>query len=91
MKESPCLWISPSLIPGASITRGTRIDLTLRPLKAEGFTACTLVIYQEFAGRRLELPLSPAGEWEDRSLFTVSYTAPEEPELIWYSFRFTRS
>ena len=77
--------------PYGAVPCGTRIDLTLRPLKAEGFTACTLVIYQEFAGRRLELPLSPAGEWEDRSLFTVSYTAPEEPELIWYSFRFTRS
>ena len=58
--------------PYGAVPCGTRIDLTLRPLKAEGFTACTLVIYQEFAGRRLELPLSPAGEWEDRSLFTVS-------------------
>ena len=78
-------------IPYGAVPCGTRIDLTLRPPRAEGFTACTLVIYQEFAGQRLELPLSPAGEWEDRSLFTISYTAPEEPELIWYSFRFTRS
>ena len=30
--------------PYGAVPCGTRIDLTLRPLKAEGFTACTLVI-----------------------------------------------
>ena len=76
--------------PYGAVPCGTKIDLTLRPPAAEGFLACTLVLYQEFANRRIELPLHPAGFEGDRALFTGSYTAPGEPELIWYSFRFTR-
>ena len=36
------------------------------------------------------MPAGLAGEEEDRAVFTGSYSAPEQPELIWYGFRLRR-
>ena len=74
---------------GAAVC-GQEILFTCRPLASEGFTHCTLVLHREFAGQSQELELSPAGFLGDRVCFSTAFTAPEEPELIWYHFRFWR-
>lgn len=73
--------------PYGAVPCGTKITLTLRPARAEGFTACALLLHREFAGEREEHSLLPAGTDEEQAYFTVSYDAPAEPELIWYTFR----
>ena len=40
---------------------------------------------------RREIELSPAGFLGDRVCFSTVFRAPEEPELVWYHFRFRRS
>ncbi len=72
--------------PFGAVSCGTEVSFTLRPLPQEQFTACTLLIWQEFAftGQEIDLP-GGAG------LFSGTFTAPDEPELIWYGFRFTRA
>ena len=74
---------------GAAVC-GQEILFTCRPLASEGFTHCALVLHREFAGQSQELELSPAGFLGDRVCFSTAFTAPEEPELIWYHFRFWR-
>ena len=72
--------------PFGAVACGTEVRFTLRPLAKEKFTACTLLVWNEFAFHSQEVELSAPGE----GLFTGTFTAPEEPELIWYGFRFTR-
>ena len=74
--------------PFGAVRLGTEVTLTLRPLAQEQFSGCTLLLYEEFCGRRREIELPPLGRSGD--LFSGSFTAPEAPELIWYAFRFTR-
>ena len=65
---------------------GSDVTLTLRPLVRENFVSCTLVAWKEFAvcSEEMVLPMQGPG------LFRGVYTVPNEPELLWYSFRFTR-
>ena len=77
-------------VPFGAVPCGTEVQLTLRPQAQDGFTACELILCGEFAQSLDEVPLSPAEEAEGLSLFRGSYTVPQEPELIWYTFRFTR-
>ena len=74
---------------GAAVC-GQEVLFTCRPLASEGFTHCALVLHREFAGQSQELELAPAGFLGDRVCFSTAFTAPEEPELIWYHFRFWR-
>ena len=74
---------------GAAVC-GQEVLFTCRPLASEGFTHCALVLHREFAGQSQEVELSPAGFLGDRVCFSTAFTAPEEPELIWYHFRFWR-
>lgn len=76
--------------PYGAVTCGTLISLTLRPLLQEDFTVCTLIATAEFSGARLELPLRIAGTEDDRQLFTGSFYAPPQPDLLWVCFRFRR-
>ena len=76
--------------PFGAVACGCAVTFSLRPLSAEGFRECTLVITGEFAGTREEIPLRRAGTEEDRDLFTGLCTAAAQPELMWYCFRFTR-
>ncbi len=77
-------------IPYGAVPCGAKITITLRPRRAEGFSACTLLLYEEFTETCWEVPMPPAGEDGDRVLFSCTYDAPEQPELIWYSFRLRR-
>ncbi len=77
--------------PFGAVPCGTEITLSLHPLTSEGFRGCELILYGEFANERRAVALTNAGTEGDRTLFTGSYTAFDEPELIWYCFRFTRT
>ena len=50
-------------LPFGAVPCGTTITLSLRPLAAEGFRGCHLIVTGEFSGTREEIALSPAGAW----------------------------
>jgi len=77
--------------PFGAVTPGQEVTFTLRPHVWEGFTRCRLRVREEFAGQDRELTLSLTGTEGDRSVFRGVYTAPAQPDLVWYSFRFDRS
>ncbi len=74
---------------GAAVC-GTAVTFTCRPLAREGFTHCALVVRTDFSGKTWETELSPAGLWGERVGFSTVLTVPEEPELLFYHFRFWR-
>lgn len=76
--------------PYGAVPCGARITITLRPRKAEGFSSCQLLLFEEFADAYWEISLSRIGEEGDRVLFSGSCDAPDQPELIWYGFRLRR-
>ena len=69
---------------------GETVTLHVRPLGCEGFTHCALVLFQEFSGVTRELELTPVCWDGERFRFSLSFPAPEEPELVWYHFRLWR-
>ena len=76
--------------PFGAVPLGTAVSLTLRPHGWEGFTRCDLIALHEFSGLRREIPFTPGGAEGDRRLFRLTFTAPAQPELVWYCFRFRR-
>ena len=68
---------------GAAVC-GATVRFAVRP-GDENVTGVTLLLRREFAGTEQEMALSPGddGRWQG------VYTAPEEPELLWYAFRFS--
>ncbi len=74
---------------GAAVC-GQSIQFSCRPLCAEGFTHCAIVLCHEFSGARQEVELRFAGHAGERVCFSGAVTAPSEPELLWYHFRFWR-
>ncbi|MBD5162294.1 MAG: glycoside hydrolase family 13 protein [Oscillibacter sp.] len=76
--------------PYGAVPCGAKITVTLRPDRSEKFSACSLVLFEEFADAYWEQPLTLAGEETGRTLFTGSYDAPDQPELIWYGFHLRR-
>ena len=70
--------------PFGAVSCGTAVSFTVTP--GPDYCACSLVTYGEFADLRAETPLSPCPEG-----FTGTFTAPDTPELVWYTFRFTRT
>ena len=69
--------------PFGAVPCGTAVTLTVTP--EEDFAACAAVTFGEFAGCRGETPLLPCPGG-----FSGVFTAPDAPELVWYTFRFTR-
>ena len=69
--------------PFGAVSCGTAVSLTLTP--EPGFSACHLLTFREFADHHEATALSPCPAG-----FSGVYTAPDTPELVWYSFRFTR-
>ena len=76
--------------PFGAVTPLTKVTFTLRPHIWEGFTACTLLTYGEFANSCLETDLPKVCNKLDRAVFSGTFTAPAQPELVWYTFRFRR-
>ena len=69
--------------PFGAVACGAEVSFTLRD---GDYYACELLVHREFAGVDEVCPLPPA---EDG--FSGIYTAPQEPDLCWYAFRFTRA
>ena len=76
--------------PFGAVSCGAGLTLHTRPLAAEGFTHCSLILRAEFAGWEAERELTPGPTEGDRIRFDVTFPAPEEPDLLWYHFRFWR-
>ncbi|MBQ0037735.1 MAG: glycoside hydrolase family 13 protein [Clostridiales bacterium] len=66
--------------PFGAVPCGTEISFTLFP--DPSVTACTMLLFREFAYVDEELPLS-----RQDNFYTGTLTAPSAPELIWYGFR----
>ena len=76
--------------PFGAVPCGQRVTFRCRPLAREAFTHCALVLFHEFSHRTQEVELSCLGPEGERVCFGGTVSAPEEPELTWYSFRFWR-
>ena len=77
--------------PYGAVPCGAPVTLHVRPEGWEGFVRCTLLLRQEFSGQDREWEL-PAEGWDgERQRFSLTFPAPETPELCWYAFRFTRA
>ena len=77
--------------PFGAVSCGEPVTFHCRPLKAEGFTHCSLVMHQEFSNLLKEYQMSYIGEEKDgRLCFATEILAPETPDLVWYYFRFWR-
>lgn len=72
--------------PFGAVPVGTEVRFTLRPDGSEGFARCTLLCHAEFADTFSETELPAC-----HGVFSGTYVAPARPDLVWYSFRFTRS
>lgn len=69
--------------PFGAVACGAEVSFTLRD---GDYYACELLVHREFAGVDEVCPLPPA-----EGGFSGIYTAPQEPNLCWYAFRFTRA
>ena len=67
--------------PFGAVACGAEVSFTLRD---GDYYACELLVHREFAGVDEVCPLPPA-----EGGFSGIYTAPQEPDLCWYAFRFT--
>lgn len=76
--------------PFGAVPCGTPVAFHCRPLTSEGFSHAALVLRFEFSDRTEELELTAEGAQAERFRFGSVFTAPAEPELIWYHFRFWR-
>lgn len=69
--------------PFGAVCCGAAVNFTVTP--GPEFCACALLTFGEFADAHGETALLPCPGG-----FSGVFTAPEKPELVWYSFRFTR-
>ena len=69
--------------PFGAVACGAEVSFTLRD---GDYYACELLIHREFAEVDEVCPLPPA-----EGGFSGIYIAPQEPDLCWYAFRFTRA
>lgn len=76
--------------PYGAVPCGTAVSYTVRPLRREGWSRCVLVTQREFSGQTAELELPCTGQDGDRNRFSDIFSAPAEPELVWYWFRLFR-
>ena len=76
--------------PYGAVPCGTAVSFTVRPLRREGWSRCVLVTQREFSGQTAELELPCTGQDGDRNRFSGIFSAPAEPELVWYWFRLFR-
>lgn len=77
-------------LPFGAVVCRESVLFSVRPLAVEGFTHCALVVRHEFSETLQEEELTFCGQEEDRVRFSLSFTAPETPDLLWYHFRFWR-
>ena len=72
--------------PFGAAACGAAVRFAVRP-GTENVTGVSLLLRREFGGTEQALPLSPSGDGRWQAV----YTAPAEPDLVWYAFQFTYS
>ena len=77
--------------PFGAVPLGAPVTLHVRPEGREGFVRCALLLRREFAGEEREFELQAEGWDGERQRFSLTFPAPETPELCWYAFRLTRA
>ena len=77
--------------PFGAVPLGAPVTLHVRPEGREGFVRCALLLRAEFAGEEREWELQAEGWDGERQRFSLTFQAPETPELCWYAFRLTRA
>ena len=77
--------------PFGAVPLGAPVTLHVRPEGREGFVRCALLLRREFAGEDWEWELQAEGWDGERQRFSLTFPAPETPELCWYAFRLTRA
>ena len=74
--------------PYGAVAAGTEVQLTIRPLRAEGYTRANLTARFEMRDNyTLTLPMTDAGIELDRNLFTAKLDTGDYAGLVWYSFQ----
>lgn len=74
--------------PYGAVPSGTRVELALRPPRAGGFSAATLIAYFEHRDEeRREAPMPWRGLEGDRDVFDIALETGDYVGLVWYSFR----
>ncbi|MBR4099169.1 MAG: DUF3459 domain-containing protein [Clostridium sp.] len=77
--------------PYGAVPVDTRVQLTLRPHRADGVSRCTVSLTYEGEGERTEeQPMDWADLEDGRDVYTVRIHAGANPGLLWYSFRLER-
>ena len=66
-------------VPFGAVVCGREVTIHCRPMTCEGFSNCSIVLHSEFAK-----------VWKEYEL-SVTFPAPDQPDLVWYHFRFRRS
>ena len=77
-------------VPFGAVVCGREVTIHCRPMTCEGFSNCSIVLHSEFAKVWKEYELSVTGAAGDRTCFSVTFPAPDQPDLVWYHFRFRR-
>ena len=72
--------------PFGAVTVFAAVDFTFYPHE-NAITGCTLLVHLEFSDRWVETELLPSTDEEGASVFTGTFFAPSQPELVWYHFR----
>ncbi len=73
--------------PYGAVSCGTEVSLRVYPAPGEAVERVVLAARREFADAWTEVELSADRTADGRAFFGGVFTAPEEPELIWYHFR----
>lgn len=72
--------------PFGAVALGEAVTLTLRPEKGDSVLRAAVVLHHEFSGKTEELPMKKIKDGEE-TVFSLTFSAPAEPELLWYHFR----
>ena len=72
--------------PFGAVTTFAAVDFTLYP-REHTVTGCTLLTHHEFSDRWTETELLPGTDEAGEHIFSGTFFAPSQPELIWYHFR----
>ncbi len=72
--------------PYGAVPCGTALTLSVYPGEGEALSRVVLAAHGEFADTWTETELT-AAQTDGRTVFRGVYTAPAEPELVWYHFR----
>ena len=72
--------------PFGAVTTFAAVDFALYP-REHAVTGCTLLTHHEFSDRWTETELLPGTDEAGDHIFSGTFFAPSQPELIWYHFR----